>query len=387
MSNITAMPSKSTNDAQEIQEIRALTGIRGFAAALVVLGHYQGAWSTLVPFLHRLDALASHGGQGVDLFFILSGFILSYVYKGAQRTSFGVSQYGRFVCLRFARLWPNHIATLIFLALLVFVAKHRGTTLGGAYPLAGLPFQITMTHAWPLIPEGPWGWNYPSWSISTEWFAYLFLFPAVWRALDFKLKPPLWFGLCYVFLAIWLFVLFPTKIEWCDLIGRVTCEFLAGAMLFNTYRKSETITRFCQRSVFFVWLALLAGLCFLPSRIPLALPAIALLFPILLLGLTEETSATARFFASPPILWSGRVSYALYMSHGVVQKVLKVLLPLEHYQYSSLTIRLLLLLAYFLILILAAALLYYAVEIPARHFLRQFAARWRNKTSVAKVFP
>jgi len=371
--NIAFLRCKSANKAEASQEIRPLTGVRGFAVAIVVLGHYQGMWITLLPIVRLLNPLASYGRQGVDLFFILSGFILSYVYKGAGRNSFGISEYGRFVWLRFARIWPNHVATLIVLALLVLVAKCLGTPLSGEYPFAGLPFRLTLIQAWPFIPEGPWGWNYPSWSISAEWFAYLFLFPVVWHALELKLKRQWWFILCYAFLAAWLFLLSTARIEGFYMIAQVSCEFLAGAMLFNVYLSSAVITRLCQRWVFIVLLALLAGMCFRPLGTTLASHAVFFMFPLLLLGLTAEASMTAKFFASRPMLWLGRISYALYMSHGIVQKVLKVVMPVERYQNTSLALRLIIVLVNILIMLLAAAVLYYVVEVPARNYLRNAA--------------
>ena len=114
---------------------------------------------------------------------------------------------------------------------------------------------------------------------------------------------------------------------------------------------------------------------------------VVFLFPLLLLGLTSETSLISKLVSSPPALWLGRVSYALYMSHAIAQKLIKILLPPEKYIHSSLNIRLLLLFANVLLILIIATGLYYAVEIPARNFLRRVTVAWsrRNQSPVPGI--
>jgi peptidoglycan/LPS O-acetylase OafA/YrhL len=73
------------------------------------------------------------------------------------------------------------------------------------------------------------------------------------------------------------------------------------------------------------------------------------------------------------MLWLGRISYALYMSHGIAQKLLKVVLPAEHYVNSPFVVRVLLFSVNILLILLFAVALYYIVEIPSRRYLRQIA--------------
>src|SRR5579884_322931 len=89
-------------------EIPALTGVRAVAAVLVVLYHYSihPVASTFVPDRLRFAlAPAGLGFLGVDLFFILSGFILAYNYWHRIRTG-GPRGYVRFLVLRLARIYP-----------------------------------------------------------------------------------------------------------------------------------------------------------------------------------------------------------------------------------------------------------------------------------------
>jgi peptidoglycan/LPS O-acetylase OafA/YrhL len=90
---------------RERPNIPALTGLRGVAAAWVALFHLTVG----VPILR-------HGDLGVDVFFILSGYVLTYVYAGKLANS---AAYFGFIRARLARIYPLHLVTLCVLALMV----------------------------------------------------------------------------------------------------------------------------------------------------------------------------------------------------------------------------------------------------------------------------
>ena len=66
--------------------IRALTGLRAVAAVWVVLFHYRGDVLTLLPAARPLEPLMASGYLGVDVFFVLSGFVLAYNYANRLGT-------------------------------------------------------------------------------------------------------------------------------------------------------------------------------------------------------------------------------------------------------------------------------------------------------------
>ena len=90
------------------KQLPALTSLRFFAALAIVVHHARGllvAESAIAGF--PLD-------HGVSVFFVLSGFILTYVYRELPN----VASVGRFWLARFARIWPVHVFTLaLFIAL------------------------------------------------------------------------------------------------------------------------------------------------------------------------------------------------------------------------------------------------------------------------------
>jgi peptidoglycan/LPS O-acetylase OafA/YrhL len=145
------------------ERLDRLDGLRGIAACLVAFAYHgqhlyaDGAFAgtgALVDFMHRW------GWAGVDLFFVLSGFIFAHVYR--VEAGWNRRRLGDFAMARVARLWPLHLVMLLLAALLA-------------------PFNPVDT--WPaffanlLMLQGFVGdvghdFNGPSWSISIEMACY-----------------------------------------------------------------------------------------------------------------------------------------------------------------------------------------------------------------------
>lgn len=113
-------------------------------------------------------------GQGVSLFFVLSGFILHYTYRDRLR-ELGAR---RFIALRFFRLWPLHLAAIAFI-LVIFpfsLGWFRNNLSFGQVSAV-----VLMVQAWALDLGTVYAINAPSWSISTEMAFYASLpFLAPW---------------------------------------------------------------------------------------------------------------------------------------------------------------------------------------------------------------
>jgi len=159
------------------------TGLRGIAALLVVFYHLQFgpgprfAFETATLFFRR-------GYLWVDLFFVLSGFIISYTAGAGRTKPFSPAEAGRFLGARIARVYPLHLFTLGVLLLFAVLLQIGGTLIGHALApdpwrpesMKALLLALPLLHAWDFGQIE--AWNIPSWSISAEMFAYL-LFPLI----------------------------------------------------------------------------------------------------------------------------------------------------------------------------------------------------------------
>lgn len=326
------------------RDIPSLTGLRLFAALSVVCFHVLGGH----------DGLFWRGYLGVDLFFILSGFIIHHVYKHIFASSVTAQNYRSFLLFRFARIYPVHIFSMT-LALLIFAAAvyifRRPPEDPRPFTWPAVVSSLTMTNAW----LGYYSPNIPAWSISAEWFAYLF-YPFV--ALGFGRIPiiarSMFVPVCLIAIQFWAND---------HPLLRIGPEFLLGMAAYDLSERLGPTSR---------WLGLLTiGLIVLaiPIVTSEALGLRALLFAVLIVSLANPTDVLAQALSRPWIVYGGNVSYALYMTHGVVWTVVKnatrLLAPEIDPLYAPWigvpTI---------VICLIFAALTYELIETPARRALR-----------------
>jgi peptidoglycan/LPS O-acetylase OafA/YrhL len=287
----------------------SLTRLRFFAALWVVFYHWRAPWDFDVDATTQLLAM---GRFGVDLFFILSGFVLAHVYLRAREE--GRFNFARFLVARFARIWPLHIAVILFLLLVWFVAAALEVPFeADRFAVADLPANILMIHAWGFAPD--LSWNGPSWSISAEWFAYL-TFPAyLMTALGLKHRPWLLLGIAAVLffaldqLHLRLFSeTLPMATERFGVI-RIIPEFLIGIGLYRlgqAYVLPRPVARYAFIGVLAVYL--LAAHFAWDDRV-IALLGAPIIF--LLAELDRHKGETRTGAMS----YLGDISYSVYMIH------------------------------------------------------------------------
>jgi peptidoglycan/LPS O-acetylase OafA/YrhL len=156
----------------ESQDFLHLDTLRFLAAMGVVAFHWRETLSLGAPWN---GMAAGIGGFSllVDLFFVISGFIICHVYSARMAS---LSDYLSFLGKRLARLGPLHWATLALFAAIGIAAPLAGVALSHAenYNFACFVPNLVFVHAFGVCPD--MSFNYPSWSISAEMACYA-LFP------------------------------------------------------------------------------------------------------------------------------------------------------------------------------------------------------------------
>jgi peptidoglycan/LPS O-acetylase OafA/YrhL len=353
-------------------QIHPLTGIRGVAAFAVMVMHlYQGAkmneaglqLGPLLPFAH-------HGEMGVDLFFMLSGFVMSMVHQ-KDFVDLTWAQCKRYWQLRFARVYPLHAFLLVlFVVCLWFGGKaYTGASIG--HFLASLLLIQIWTPTESMF-------NPPSWSVAAEALAYLW-FP-VTGYLTGKIKG-LWPNLVLLLLWVVVFRLFytlypinqwlpPVYTNWLGPAEafRIAEEFVIGCFLYNLYKQPGLLQP--QRSD-------VQGIILLISiygLMALNIPQAWLVAPLamLILTLAKPGPVLNGLLGNKVAIYFGEISYALYLCHSFFVMALLLVLPkVPHTPWvlGGLTT------GYFAGAWLFAHLLYAYVETPARKWLRQAWAK------------
>jgi peptidoglycan/LPS O-acetylase OafA/YrhL len=297
----------------------ALSGVRALAALMVLALHTGQNFPN--PLVN--NALVAHGYLGVDLFFILSGFIIAHVYL--QKL---VPLRPRPLCIfmwhRFVRLFPAHAAVLLGLIVLVISARSAGITLNEprAWEFRDLPWHFLMIHAWGVTDYA--GWNGPSWSVSTEWFAYL-LFPAIAvAALRLPRRAALPLAFASLLIGAVIFNLAGWRLGWAWLgppaLIRVTVEFICGVLLYRAVQIDRTglSPGLSDGLAFGSVLALCVGV-FAPLDDFLLIALLA----ILIVGVSGPGVGVSAVFGYRPVVWLGEISYSIYLIHAPVVLVLR----------------------------------------------------------------
>ena len=161
--------SDACDSGRKVQ-LDALTGARGIAAWYVVFYHIREAFGPEVPSV--IIAFFAKGYLAVDLFFILSGFVMWLTY-GAKFERDGVRAAPDFLWRRVARIMPLHLFVLGGMAAFAVLLAIMGKADAARFSFAELPLHVLLIQNWGF--SSALSWNDPAWSISTEMGAYLAL--------------------------------------------------------------------------------------------------------------------------------------------------------------------------------------------------------------------
>src|SRR5581483_10824999 len=327
-------------------EVRSLTGLRLFAAAWVVAFHFEFTpGAGFVEAVKHVRAIVGVGSLGVDLFYVLSGFVIAFTYLDRMGPKLRVGPARRFIWARVSRVWP------------VFAVV---TNLFGLWLLAKLTFgdgniafqkiqpemtvtswlrQMFMVQMWSQPYFDGSSWVGPAWSISAEWAAYV-LFPLtalVYYRLG-RLPVPLLAALAVLTVTPIAAISGMTgnpyfPYSW---LVRIAVGFTSGVLVYLAVRHvplTDRVRRAASWCTVAVLGGIVAGLFLGDSMIGMREGdgehggMVMVLFPVLVGALALSSGrGPARLLSTNWAVHGGRISYSLYLVHIPVFEVIWTLM-------------------------------------------------------------
>ena len=342
------------------QVIPALTSLRGIAAWCVVIYHFREYLPSQCP--DWLMALIAHGYLAVDLFFILSGFVLALNYAESFRDSLGGAL--GFYRLRFARIYPLHFVMLMLfmlnpLAIALFSAN--GETSEYSWDYFGL--SLFLVQNWGFSTS--LAWNVPAWSISTEMFAYLF-FPFAALVMDRAIVTMR--SAILVLMALLITLALAAQSAGGSLgddipgfgLTRCSLEFLLGMIVWRARDRLGFATPRLSHASLLLAAGLPLSCMLLPIGDAVLMPAA---FALLVFGLADPLSRPGMWLDVRWLETAGLISYSTYLSHFFIRSWVKfVLVRPAIPEWIPL-------LAYLSLVAVASVILYRTVEVRGRRWL------------------
>jgi peptidoglycan/LPS O-acetylase OafA/YrhL len=357
----------------------ALTGIRTLLALAIILFHFTP------PHLGILFPFVDNGYVFVSVFFLISGYVLTYNY--ADRATTLIKR--EFWLARFSRLYPVYLLVLIISFRMLQNEWQARSHFEFWQGLILTPFVL---QGW--SPSVATFWNTVAWTLSCEvvlYAAFPFLIRAPWP------KKPL--HLVFILLVLWIIGLVPHSLYLLlnpdHIVGPVdrysstqllrflkftplpyACTFLTGV----TLGKLQLALRITPRQRLTLTAVSLVAVCLFFYTVVLRTPYLLMhgglltpLFAALVLGLSGPHFLSA-LFSWRPLLLVGESSYCLYLIHFNVFQLLHIYHVPERLHLAAFDPWL-----SYVILVLLSIAIYRFVETPARKaILRRFSHKFRS---------
>jgi exopolysaccharide production protein ExoZ len=311
---------------------RPMEGLRGFSIALVFLVHYSLALAPWVPVdsttFRVMRAASGIGNAGVDLFFLLSGYL---IYGTLMRRR---QPLGRYVMRRARRIYPTFLVVLfVYVALSLIAPAFSKLPAGRTAQLLTLLENVLLLPG--IVQTAPVVGV--AWSLSYEMFFYLSL-PVIIGALTLRTRSRAYRASAF---AVVFALIVANALLFHGLHVRLIM-FVAGILLHETIdsgllgarhmRFADRVAPLLVAACFFaVWrlreartgpglLAALAGAD--PHSEILEAVALFVAFFSLTLAALGGTGVIARLFAVTPLRLLGNISYSYYLVHNLTLRVL-----------------------------------------------------------------
>lgn len=368
--------------------IRGIGAIKGIAALIIAQYHMYFFGGEGLPFEHRLRLGYRYGWVMVELFFLLSGFLMYHSY--AARIARGEKGFTEFVYGRLSRLYGPFVVTLFVAAVIVYI--NHVLELGictGASTVVNFVLSLGMIH-YAGFNAPQYSFDIPAWFISAIFLCYI-VFYFVAKAGKTKGKQ-----LLGIFLMILLglicqrvYALFPNvyfPLVNLD-IGRALVSFFVGGAIAYIYNYTSILNK---RNTTFIWVGLIVVSYYALKRLDDATFELIIgdtrqfcslfLFPAFVLAVLG-TEPMLSFLECKVLRFIGMISYEIFLWHFII--IQGILICSRVFSYQIPYSHPLFFFAYFALVIGVSAMAYYFIEIPVG---RWFASK-QNKVLLVLQSP
>jgi peptidoglycan/LPS O-acetylase OafA/YrhL len=382
-------------------KLEALTGLRLFLALNIINYHFGQPMFAQAPWWLRNFAEAGYVGTG--FFFVLSGFVISYVYLDAHGKR--KLEARKFWIARFSRLYPIYL--LGILAWLPFLPEKLLEGSRTAFSAVGVLLTVpTLTQSW--FPGVACVWNCPGWSTSADLSMYM-IFPLIATSIYPRIGSSTFKSAVGWILGFWLLALLaPSLYMFAESSGEFNKgyafwlsalkyhplsrlpEFMVGATLAKRFL-NDLETDWLEQGQRRAMLGILSSLGVIvifvvmafASSFPYPLLHNGLLLPVIVVvtyGFAANVGPVARWLTYKPFQNIGETSFCMYILHN----------PIFEYLYRGLSAlgvatdggRATWFFALYLLSVMGISwFAYHHIEVPARDILRRWlepGGTWRN---------
>jgi peptidoglycan/LPS O-acetylase OafA/YrhL len=306
----------------------------------------------------------------VDLFFLLSGFVMAHVYGHALASNWR-AHWRRFALARFARIYPSFSVTTF--AVVVLAGLYPIPTQQVSFSGHSLALQPPLMQQW----YSGLNWNYPSWSISTEAEAYLFF--VLFAGFLITGSRPRLIAVCCLGILFLLTISGDRSLNYyvgVPAILRTIAEFSLGVLLYRSHSRRPKLPR--------QWAGVISAI----FAITFAITKIDLLAIIAFVCLIYYSVSTddllTKLLNSNTSVALGNWSYSIYLLHAPVHFAVMVAFAACQHPVSQLDLRSarILLFGTALVVVALAAVHNRFIEMPLRHWLLRTWPRVQSSESV-----
>lgn len=349
----------------------SLDSLRGIAAiGVAFFWHYQHFQpQNGFPFSKTWYWFYHYGWNLVDFFFVLSGFVFSYVYK--KQIAENQISLRKYSVLRLSRLYPLHIVTLIFVAIIQAIRAilDKGFFVYPFNDVYHLILNIFFIQSIGL--ESGWSFNAPSWSVSVEIISYLLFFTIIYRY--HSGNKYIMFYVFFVVAGLYIYQINMNVLFFNQNIARVLIGFFVGCIAYEVHSKVSDCRFKGWATVFFacVLIAASTGAIFFGySKFfgKWELVNSLLIYPLIILT-TLNIGLINKLLSIKQLTYFGDISYSLYMWHYPVQIVIKTVDEIFglNLDYSSEKV----FVGIVILTILVSILSFEFIEKPCQRYLRK----------------